>query len=343
MSPSDLEHLIAELLLFLQESAAYAKGREQQELGGTLDLAIRQLLRIHARMQRVRERYVVAVVGLSNVGKSSLINALLGEHIAPRRNGPCTACPVEFAAGQAYRMTAYFRGDFRTKVEQADSANDLQSMLAHYVDRPASDAERACSRVVVELDHELLRQGLVLADTPGFGAAQIGESADAHEQSVRAYMAESVAQVFWVVLGEQGIGQTERRFHENWLADLCDDVVVTGGDDWDNRDRQRFRQRYRPLFQDRVPAFHFVGRASESEVEPIADRVRALQETSGRLEAVKVAVHELATQLGDWLGSWTANQHSSKSRRWRPDSWGRLRHAPACDGLRDSVISLWGA
>ena len=343
MSPSDLEQLIAELLLFLQESAAYAKRRQQPELSNMLEIASRPLLRIHARAQRVRERYVVAVVGLSNVGKSTLINALLGENLAPRRNGPCTACPVEFEAGPSYRMTAYFQGDFRTKVEDADSANDLQLLLAHYVDRPMSDAERPCSRVVVEIDHGLLRQGLVLADTPGFGAAQLGEVADAHEQSVRAYMAESVAQVFWVVLGEQGIGQAERRFHENWLADLCDDVVVTGGDDWDDHDRQRFRQRYRPLFTDRVPAFHFVGRATELDVEPIAERVRALQESSGRLQAVQTAVLELAAQLGEWLRHWSADQHSSPLRCWRQDSWDRLRHAPGCDGLRDSVISLWGA
>ena len=188
-------------------------------------------------------------------------------------------------------MRAYFHGGFPTSVNQdADSASDLHSKLAYYVDRPQSDAKRACSRVVAEVGHRLLRQGLVLADTPGFGTAQIGEADGTHEQSMRAYMAESVAQVFWVVLGDAGIDQAARSFHEDWLAGLCDDVVVTGGDDWNDNDRRRFRERYRSLFTDRVPAFHFVGRATESDVEPIADRVRALQEMSGRLQTARAAV-----------------------------------------------------
>ena len=95
------------------------------------------------------------------------------------------------------------------------------------IDRPVTDPSRQCTRVVVELDHELLSHGLVLADTPGFGAAQLGEHTDSHEQAVLAYLQETVSQVFWVVLGEQGIGQREREFYDRFLRDLCDDIIVT--------------------------------------------------------------------------------------------------------------------
>ena len=96
MTGTDLEQLIAESLMFVQESETFCKAPFRDVLRQVRG----HLARIHRRVKRARERYVVAIVGLSNVGKSTLINALLGQELAPRRNGPCTSCPVEFAAGR---------------------------------------------------------------------------------------------------------------------------------------------------------------------------------------------------------------------------------------------------
>jgi GTP-binding protein EngB required for normal cell division len=294
-------------------------------------------------VQRVRERYVVAIVGLSNVGKSTLINALLGQELAPRRNGPCTSSPVEFAAGTNRRISAYLPEDFRPHVQTAASNEELRQVLNEHVDRPVADPSRQCTRVVVELDHELLSHGLVLADTPGFGAAQLGEHTDSHEQAVLAYLQESVSQVFWVVLGEQGIGQREREFYDRFLRDLCDDIIVTRADDWDDRDRQRFRRRYHPVLAHPAPAFHFVGQATESLVEPVAERIRALQSMAGRLAASRTAFLDLAEQLADWLREHRVHARSHVDLPWRPDSWTRLGRAPACAGLRDHILQLWSS
>lgn len=334
----DLERLLAETLMLIQESESFCAAPFKE----VLRQMRRHLARIHRRVQRVRERYVVAIVGLSNVGKSTLINALLGQELAPRRNGPCTSSPVEFAAGTHLRVTAYLPGDFRPHAQTAASADELRHVLNEHVDRPVADPSRQCTRVVVELDHELLSHGLVLADTPGFGAAQLGEHTDSHEQAVLAYLQESVSQVFWVVLGEQGIGQRERDFYDRFLRDLCDDIIVTRADDWDERDRQRFRQRYRPVLAHPAPTFHFVGQATESQVEPVAERIRALQSMAGRLEASRAAFMDLAEQLADWLREHRVHARSRVDLPWRPDSWTRLGRAPACAGLRDHVLQLWG-
>jgi GTP-binding protein EngB required for normal cell division len=269
IDPREFETLIAETLLFLQESAAFAG----EPFSPILLQASKHLYRIYQRVQRVQcvnDRFVVAVVGLSNVGKSTLINGLLGDQFSPSRNGPCTSSPVEFACGTSYRVSAYPRGDFRRRSQPCQSPAEVQKLVNLYVDQPSDQGHETWERVVVDLEHPLLQHGLVLADTPGFGAAQIGDQPDAHSQAVRAYLQHSVAQVFWVVFGEQGIGQRERVFYQEWLSGLCDDVVVTAREEWDDRDKSRFLDRYRTLFVDRMPAMHFVGHATELQTEPVA-------------------------------------------------------------------------
>src|SRR5687767_1013787 len=94
--PSSLLSVVDELYLLLAESTEY---QSQEAVRRLLKLAARTVQRIRRRMQLARHRYSVAVVGLGNVGKSTLLNALLGADLAPRRNGPCTAAPIEFTYG----------------------------------------------------------------------------------------------------------------------------------------------------------------------------------------------------------------------------------------------------
>ena len=61
-----------------------------------------------------------------------------------------------------------------------------------------------------------------------------------------------------MVLADEGIGEREMSFCDAFFAEVCDDVVVTGSEDWEPHDRDRFRRRYADSFGARMPRFHFV-------------------------------------------------------------------------------------
>ena len=142
----------------------------------------------------------------------------------------------------------------------------------------------------------LLLGGLVLADTPGFGAAQVGQAQGSHDLVVRQYLQDDVSQVFWIVLAEQGIGRREKLFYDESFAELCDDVVVTGCEDWSTKDRDRFRRRFSDCFQRRLPVFHFASGIKGLEADtPTARRGLRMQASwSSRLASVNWPTRKVA-------------------------------------------------
>lgn len=80
-----------------------------------------------------------------------------------------------------------FTSDFQPHALTTASTESLRQVLNEHVDRPVADPTRQYMPVAAELDHELLSHGLVLADTPGFGAAQFGEHGNSYEQAVPVY------------------------------------------------------------------------------------------------------------------------------------------------------------
>ena len=106
----ELEKILNELLLLVYESEEYHGASEDgvhQTFRGILAEVRKMLADIRRRVVASFDRYVVAVVGLTNVGKSTLLNALFGQDLAPRRMGPCTAAPIEFTYGDEYKVLAY--------------------------------------------------------------------------------------------------------------------------------------------------------------------------------------------------------------------------------------------
>jgi hypothetical protein len=205
----------------------------------------------------------------------------------------------------------------------------------------ATDRDRQVDKLVVELPLEILRHQLIIADTPGFGAAQDGEAAGTHEQALKDYLERDVSQVFWIVLAEQGIGRRERSFHEKFFADICDDVVVTGCDGWEPVDLKRCRERFAESFGRRSPVFHFVSglngikaRAAKNEagleaagIVLLEQRIRELSDPSARMDAARYAIEQLTAELSSWIAEHQTRAGRPVSSVWRPDSWSRWQVA----------------
>jgi len=349
-TPDSLRRLVEDLLMLCSESAAYHR---HADVRAVLDQAVRTLAAYHRRLELAARRYVVAVVGLTNVGKSTLLNALLGSDLAPRRNGPCTAAPIEFVRGTELRVTAYFRRAASRRAIACSDTAMLHTQLAAWAD-DRGEVARSIRKVVVELPCDLLAGGLVVADTPGFGAAQAGEDAGSHDSAVEQYLQQDVSQVFWIVLAEQGIGKREMQFHDRFFAEICDDIVVTGSEDWNDRERERFRQRFMAQFHQRIPAFHFVSgleglRSRQSQdaagleaagIPLLEARIRQLADPRGRLISLSNAIDQLVADIASWLVEFRDERGQPLKPWWRPDSWLRWTGAAAQDASRQRVHRL---
>jgi GTPase SAR1 family protein len=110
--------------------------------------------------------YRVAVVGPQRVGKSTLVNALIGRDISPVADYPTTAVPIEFRPGPVPRAVVHHR-DGRTQSVPATS-DALRPFAAQKDDEVRADT---ITRVEVEVVSDELARGLVLLDTPGLGDA----------------------------------------------------------------------------------------------------------------------------------------------------------------------------
>jgi hypothetical protein len=173
-----------------------------------------------------------------------LLNALFGQDLAPRRNGPCTAAPIEFVYGDKMQVNVEYYNSIQRPSFSCVTIEQVHERLSALADDGGAERSKSIKRVQVYAPLSLLKNGLVIADTPGFGAAQIEGAEGSHEDALKKYLVDNVSQVLWVVLGEQGIGKREFDFQEKMFAQICDDLIVTGCDDWNEKDKSRFRQRF---------------------------------------------------------------------------------------------------
>jgi hypothetical protein len=336
--PGDVPHqfrvLLDELLILVHETEQFHTNRAVASVFGD---ARRSLNTIRLRVMRACGRHVVAVVGLTNVGKSTLLNALLGAEFAPRCNRPCTSIPIEFGHGPDLKVMVYHEERLERPCWRFDDPRDVRKCLEKLTDGDEIASRGAVRRIEVTLPHPLLVGGLVISDTPGFGAGQPGDAAGTHEAALMSYLKRDVTQVFWVVLADQGIGQREVRFRDQFFADVCDDLVVTGCEDWDPEDRARFRRRFAACLGERIPVFHFVSGLRGLEARRDADdraledagivelerRIRELSDPEGRLRSVEQDLVRLSEDLAYWLSRYRDDRGRPLATWWRPDSWSR--------------------
>ncbi|MDI6718636.1 MAG: dynamin family protein [Methanomicrobiales archaeon] len=127
------------------------------------------------RLQLLRDRLVegrfhLAVLGQFKRGKSTLLNALLGEAVLPSSVIPVTAIPTFIQYGERKRVVIHFQDGRADVTHEADDAAELNRLLGRYV---SEDGNPRNTLGVTQADvfhpAPLLRD-VVLIDTPGIGS-----------------------------------------------------------------------------------------------------------------------------------------------------------------------------
>jgi hypothetical protein len=118
--------------------------------------------RLTAVLDRLDEPLRVAIAGKVKAGKSTLLNALVGEELAPTDAGECTRIVTWYRDGITYRATLEPK---RGEPRQVPFTRDGGAIA---IDLGAVDADDV-TRLVIEWPSSSLRQ-ITLIDTPGIAS-----------------------------------------------------------------------------------------------------------------------------------------------------------------------------
>lgn len=117
---------------------------------------------------------VVCVVGEFKQGKSSLVNALLGQQVCPVDDDLATSAITLVRFAEEPGAVVRRRGDDGQPVAEAVPVAELPDWVSESGN--PSNAKRV-ERVDISVPSPLLKQGLVVVDTPGMGGLGAGHAA----------------------------------------------------------------------------------------------------------------------------------------------------------------------
>ena len=119
------------------------------------------------------ERFYVACVGQFKRGKSTLLNALIGEPILPSGVVPVTAVPTILRFGEALGARVRLRSNQWTEIAIAD--------IEEYVSEVRNpENSKGVAALEVFVPSPLLAEGMCFVDTPGLGSVFAGNTAATH-------------------------------------------------------------------------------------------------------------------------------------------------------------------
>lgn len=157
-----------------------------------------------------QEQYDVVVCGQFKKGKSSFINALMGEEVLP--------VATEVATAQVFRVINNDTEDYNLVFNNGERMRIAKTDLARYgsqveADLMGSPTFRDKQIDYIEVKHPIpfLPKSIALVDTPGFGALYAS-----HEQITRNYLKKAAAVIF-ITDPENPITTVQKEFVESIL------------------------------------------------------------------------------------------------------------------------------
>ncbi len=146
-----------------------ATERSVAELGKGYEQYAEQLGGLRERL--AEGRFHLAILGQFKRGKSTLINALLGEAVLPTAVVPLTAIPTFIRPGRTRSARVIFLDRREPQNTTARTAQELRDFLTGFVTE-AGNPKNQLGIEQVEVFHPaaMLSRGVVLIDTPGIGS-----------------------------------------------------------------------------------------------------------------------------------------------------------------------------
>ncbi|MDX2018657.1 MAG: dynamin family protein [Deltaproteobacteria bacterium] len=146
-----------------------------------------------------QERFSLVVLGEFNRGKSTLINALIGQRLLPAAATPTTAALAELRQGETFSATAVFDDGTRLALDRSA----LDGYLTGKVEpTPAVRVDR----IEIVLPATVLANNLTIVDTPG-----VNDLSQQRADVTYGYLPRADAIVF-LLDGTQVLSASERRF-----------------------------------------------------------------------------------------------------------------------------------
>ena len=211
---SEVRSEIADSLAIIAHSIEKAE-IESKEKSGKLELE-RDIEDVQKNSNNLRQGlFRLLVLGDMKRGKSTFLNALLGENLLPSDVNPCTALLTVLRYGAEKKVTVYFNDD--TPPEQID----FKEFKHRYTIDPA-EAKRLeqnqklafpnVDYAVVEYPLSLLEKGIEIIDSPGLN------DTEARNKLSLSYINNCHA-ILFVLSATQPCTLAERRYLENYMKD----------------------------------------------------------------------------------------------------------------------------
>ena len=144
---------------------------------------------------------IVPILGTQGMGKSTMINAILGEDILPSEADETTCVPVEIRYGPEPKGIVRFLDD------KPETPVNTKTDLSAFVDNNFNPGnEKRVSHIVLYRDYALLKTGLVIVDLPG-----VGSLTKANEETTTKYIQNLCVAIF-IISTSPPILKTEANF-----------------------------------------------------------------------------------------------------------------------------------